>query len=112
MGRSADVEWETFYEGNTCFFFYHEKMGGIISLTPSKTENLNSIIHEINECELMYLLKRYGIRDSVIHVTKKMCKKYPWVFKRPQKYIYITHIISPYGKGNCILERKKNRVKW
>jgi hypothetical protein len=112
MGKSADVEWQTFIEGS--FFIYHRQFGCMIVLTPERTESLHTIIHEINECEVTFALMRIGFkeREMDVHVTKKMCKKYPWVFKHPQKHIIVTHIISPYGVGNCILGRDKNRVVW
>lgn len=114
MISSADVDWMLDTEGNICFFWYHPKHGGIIALTPKRVESLDSIIHEINECETSRVLMKLGIKEKQldIHVTKKMVKKYPWIFHHPQTHIIITHIISPYGIGNCILSRDRNRCTW
>lgn len=109
--HSVSPKWEVHYNDTTSYYFYHHKHGGLFSMNLKRVENLNSIIHEINECEVIYALINIDFTpDSVIHITKKMCKKYPWLFIRPAKEIYITHIISPYGKGNCALPRRKNRV--
>lgn len=112
---SAIAEWEVHYGDMASYFYYnlrHPEKNLVFSMNASRLENLNSIIHEINECEVMFALRDIGIKDIDIHVTKTMCRKYPWLFKKPAKHIIITHILSPYGQKNCILSRKKNRVNW
>jgi len=110
--HSAEARWE-FHQGDTsCYYFYNKRVGGLFDMNISRVDNLHSIVHEINECEIMYALKKLGVGDVDIHVTRKMCKKYPWLFHRPAKNIVITHILSPYGRGNCALPRKENRIVW
>ena len=114
MGKSADVEWIEYDEAGQCFFLYHRNHKGIIALTSTRMENLNSIIHEINECEVTYLIKEMGIRESKMNIklTKKIYEKYPWIFDKPQKSIIISHIVSVCGIKNCILSRKHYRLRW
>jgi hypothetical protein len=110
---SVDCHWDTTF-GRTCLYVYgriNRRKVGIILLIPSRYEMLHSIVHEINECETQRILKHINADDDV-NITKKMVKKYPWLFKHPMKHLSVTHIISPYGKGNCAMDRKKYRLNW
>ncbi len=112
MGRSAKASWEIHNDDKSCYFVYSKKMGYYFSLSADRVENLHSIVHEINECEVAFILQKLGIEEIDIHDTKKMCKQYPWLFRRPQRNICFTHLVSPYGRGNCAMDRRKHRLKW
>ena len=114
MGRSAKANWQVHNGDKSCYFLDSKKMGSLFSMSSDRVENLHSIVHEINECEVAFILEKLGIEDPEfgIHITKKMCKKYPWIFKNPQYNICFTHLVSPYGRGNCALSRDKNRLRW
>jgi hypothetical protein len=112
MGRSASVKWQVHNYDKGSYLVYSQGMGFFLLLNGKNTENLHSIVHEINECEILAILRTMDCEDLVIDITKKMCKKYPWLFNYPQRHICLTHLVSPYGKGNCIMGRDKHRLKW
>jgi uncharacterized protein YpbB len=86
------------------------------------SERLSAIIHEINECELTHLLEdKFGeeMQSNVFfEVTKKTLKqmkrnfKGEKIFTKIRDRVFITHLISPYGEGNCFMPRKKYRAIW
>lgn len=100
---------------------YYMSMSGnlhIMMIRKDRVESLNTIVHEINECEITNLLRTEmsediggDIHKSYIHVTKNLIKKYPWVFTHKAR-LEITHIISPYGVKNCIFPRYSSRLSW
>jgi hypothetical protein len=91
----------------------------IMLITPSRVEMLNTLVHEINECEIFNLLRTEMLKDIggdhrkiYIKVNKKLKKKYPWLFNTMCPELEITHIISPYGQDNCAIPRRSSRLIW
>ena len=108
---SADCEWESWADDSG---FYYGELDGrelqIIFMEIGKEQNLSILIHEINECELHKLLTKLGY-DSIIQITKKM-KKWEEISLKEGNKIFVSHLIAPYGKNNCLMPRKKYRPRW
>ena len=121
MGYSANVEWFSI-EGSTSYFCFckgHKTLRREIHIAKQNTERLSVLIHEINECELTDIFKRFDIEPSpseicIMNITKKIVEKYPELDLTPCKNVIVTHMLSPYGKskGNCLMDKNKNRIVW
>jgi hypothetical protein len=106
------------YLGGSMYLISIEKNLHIMMIRPSRVEAINTLVHEINECEVFNLLRTKFLEDVGgnphkihFHVNKKMIKKYPWLFTCKARELEISHIISPYGIGNCCMPRKSFRLK-
>jgi len=85
---------------------------------------LTSIVHEINECETTHLLEEEFMEETKgitrITITKKLLKRTNKNFSEEifdknngiNEKAFISHIISPYAKGNCFMPRRNYRVLW
>jgi len=83
-----------------------------IELIKRDTQDLGSIVHEINELEVSMLLKEIGgmiLGESTIELTDEI--KELLEYKEKLNYIKgsLSHLISPYG-DNCLIGWKK--LKW
>jgi hypothetical protein len=115
MGKSVNVEWMSALSSKTSYYVHGKDNHGkiyMIFIPLSRVESLHSIIHEINECEILELLRRLGIKKFEINVTKTMVEKYPDIFRRPMHNVSISHLLSPFGMTNTFLPRKSNRALW
>ena len=74
---SAEARWEIHYEDTLCYYCYHPRIGDLFSLNVNRVESLHSIIHEINECEVIHTLLKMGVKDVDTHIT---------------------HMVSPFGR--------------
>lgn len=129
MGNSAIVKWEII-NGDISYFIYgknkpKDKLKRMIVISRNHINSLGVFIHEINECELTDIFSKLGIEKidvpfesqvdiRTINITKDMVKKYSEFNLIKEKNVIISHMISPYGvsKGNCLMDRYKNRVVW
>ena len=85
---------------------------------------LTSIVHEINECEITHLLEEKFVEETkgitMITITRKLIKQTTKNFSEEifdkvngvNEKAFISHIISPYAKGNCFMPRRNYRVLW
>jgi hypothetical protein len=142
-GRSAEVEWLLLNEKEPGL--YHrgpvkgdgegKKFRKIVvvpqrfqSKDESEEPQLSVLIHEINECEVFYILRRLGEGAAVLNLGKRahgdrrqillhyLKKHFPALVKKTQlsktDKIIITHIISPYGDGMCFMPKRECRARW
>jgi len=79
-------------------------------------EDLKSIIHEINEVETSWLLKRFGIDpDLLVWLDKshmKIIESITSEFRLDSSaLVHLTHLLSPYGY-NTIIGYKENELEY
>ncbi len=120
MGKSADVEWMTSNEFSLYGVSDEESLFGIdqehkeiIILAKDSVEDLKIIIHEINECELYHILKRWNLHEKEIKVTERIHSQFPKNFPVIGEQPFLSHILSPYGLTNSlILYSEEDEVNW
>jgi hypothetical protein len=121
LSKSADVEWVIINGGNSWYAYAesNNKLYRQFLIGRSSIDNLATYIHEINECEITELFMEMGIEEPFerplqIKLTKKLIKKYPQfeLYQTKTNLLDLSHFISPYGIGNCVMSRNKNRVFW
>ena len=111
MGKSADVEWMI----NDTFSLYGVNEEGLelIILAEDCVEDLKIIIHEINECELYHILKRWNLQEKEIKITDQIHAKFPKNFPVVGESPLLSHILSPYGLTNSlILYSEEDEINW
>lgn len=124
MGNSADCRFEKCRREHSAFF-YHQCTHCEAIDTPiiyvefdRGTASLSSLIHEINECELVHLLiKKFNQpKQQTIKFDKKLRRKYRKFMNMsrhgPIEESLVSHIMSPYGCCGCIFPNYKNRTRW
>lgn len=117
MGRSATVKWiandgsyEDIPSSTSAYFPYQHT----IMLSRPENPRMAALIHEINECEAVAILKRLKMNlnikltASIIHRNKWI----PFTHTMINDKIPISHIISPYACCSSCMTRKQYRVTW
>jgi len=123
MGISATVQFKKSPRGQSYYCYHlcvhcHKFYEQVINVEFCNGEvSLSSLVHEINECEVVNLLiKKFGQpKQQVLKIDKKLQSKYKNVidFKRHKpKEVLVSHIVSPYGCCGCMLPNYKNKVHW
>lgn len=119
---SAEIRY-SWTEGRASFYYRGRKNGDIVEeIRLAKPYRLSSTIHEINECEITNLLltKEFVNETKAIEKirrTTKLVSKLEEKFGKKSfdgrsKYLFISHLISPYATGDCFMPRRKYRVFW
>jgi len=123
MGHSAKIKWRI-TDCYSSYYIYGEspigKLNDDIYISNKHIKKLGIFIHEINECELTHLFIKMGIEQvpeniREYKINKKFIEKYQNKFPDVsfcRGKIMITHMLSPYGRYNCIMDSNKNRVDW
>jgi len=104
-------EYEEIPKSTSAYF----PLENVIMLANSNNPRLAAIVHEINECEVHWLLVKMK-KDAKIKLTAKIMQKYSWLFYGPHlginSIIVTSHIVSPYGCCGCMMPRRKYRISW
>lgn len=113
MGISSEGVWRDAKTRSSGYFKWVDLDNGKalhdFRLRYAKRPMLSLIIHEINECEVYDILKRWKIENKYIipMSTKSIVFLYNWSGE-----IRISHIISPYGLGGCAMPRCRFKPRW
>jgi len=107
---------------SSSFYFRGRRNGNVIEeIHLAKSFRLSSIIHEINECEIVHLLAEEFAEETNNIEKIKLTLKLVWrvnnrfkekVFDGVGEREWISHLISPYACVNCFMPRRKYRVFW
>jgi|GEM_PF-4936901 hypothetical protein len=99
MGITAQTKFLIGYDDNNAFSTIEFNNGKVTTNEIEiglNTLTIQTLIHEINETELCFILNKMGFKDVKIH--NKINRK-----NKGHGYRYfLTHLLSPYGKNTLI----------
>ena len=113
MGISAEGIWRDAKTRPSGYFKWIDLDNGKLihefRLRYAKKPSLGLIIHEINECEVYDILKRWKIENKFIIPLKE--KTIAFLHNSTDE-VRISHIISPYGLAGCVMPRCRFKARW
>lgn len=115
MGISAEGFWRDGKSTCSGYFIYTDPDDGELEhdfiLHRATCPSISHIIHEINECEVHAILTEWGIKNAFIAPTRKQSKELIY-YEEDDEAVYVSHIVSPYGKYGCAMPRSRFRTRW
>jgi hypothetical protein len=137
MGKSAEMHWiqcdglpekiGAMYSSSIIEWVGRKKSRRIKGFLMSSM-SLSEIVHEINECEVVAILRKFGISNIRLKlglpahgrpkrtVLRQARRNFPDVFRgaalTTKDEIYLSHILSPYGLACSLMPRRAYRLKW